>query len=170
MKTLIFTFLLLAFVPLIAMADNSLQFKGGIGVDVAQIQTGTPDTVVPNVVCGVQPGTAPWVISHLNASVDTTDGHIHVEGHGLLLAGANVIGTNGNQVVRAELFCEAPAGTCGTPSFTSVGVPLAANGDFQIDDTLEPLPDNPCTNPVLLIINAGGRWFAAGIPHQHKKD
>src|SRR5258708_31615257 len=101
MKTLIFTFLLLAFVPLIAMADTSLQFKGGIGVDGAQIQTGTPDTVAHTVVWGVQPGTAAWVISQLNASVDTTDGHIHVEGHGLLLAGANAIGTNGNQVVRA---------------------------------------------------------------------
>jgi hypothetical protein len=78
-----------------------------------------------------------------------------------------VIGTTGNQVVQAELFCEAPAGTCGTPSFTSPGVALAPNGNFKIDDTLDPLPDDPCTNPVLLIINAGGRWFAAGIPQLH---
>ena len=167
MKTLIFTFLLLTFVPFVAMADSMVHFNGGIGVDVAQIKTGPPDTVVPNVVCGVQPGTDPWVISHLNAEVDTTNGHIHVDGHGLLLAGANVIGTTGNQVVQAELFCEAPAGTCGTPSFTSPGVALAPNGNFKIDDTLDPLPDDPCTNPVLLIINAGGRWFAAGIPQLH---
>jgi len=167
MKTLIFTFLLLTFVPFVAMADSMVHFNGGIGVDPAQIKTGAPDTVVPNVVCGVQPGTAPWVISHLNAAVDTTNGHIHVDGHGLLLAGANVIGTTGNQVVQAELFCEAPAGTCGTPSFTSPGVALAPNGNFKIDDTLDPLPDDPCTNPVLLIINAGGRWFAAGIPQLH---
>jgi hypothetical protein len=59
-------------------------------------------------------------------------------------------------------------GTCGTPSFTSSsGVPLAADGDFEIDDTLSPIPAVPCTNPVLLITQIpakGGRWFVAGIP------
>ncbi len=39
-----------------------------------------------------------------------------------------MIGTTGNQVVRAELFCEAPAGTCGTPSFTSVEQRLVKTG------------------------------------------
>jgi len=42
---------------------------------------------------------------------------------------------------------------------------LQANGDFRIDDVLSPLPTNPCDNPVLLIVNAGGAWFAAGIPN-----
>src|SRR5258707_14511038 len=103
MKTLIFTFLLLTFVPFVAMADSKVHFNGGIGVDVAQIQTGTPDTVVPNVVCGVQPRSARWVISHLNAEVETTNWHIHVDGHGLLLGGDNVIETSGNHVVQAAL-------------------------------------------------------------------
>ncbi len=35
---------------------------------------------------------------------------------------------------------------------------------FEIRDALTPLPPSPCTNPVLLILNAGGSWFAAGIP------
>ena len=48
------------------------------------------------------------------------------------------------------------------------GVPLQANGDFRIDDTLTPAPPSSCTTPVLLITNNGAtpaatRWFAAGI-------
>ena len=46
---------------------------------------------------------------------------------------------------------------------TTVRVPLGPNGDFQIDDTLDSVPSN-CPSPVLLIRNAGGVWFAAGIP------
>jgi hypothetical protein len=42
-------------------------------------------------------------------------------------------------------------------------VPLEANGDFRINDVLNPAPPAECTSPVLLIRNAGGAWFAAGI-------
>ena len=87
------------------------------------------------------------------------DGRISIDGRGLLLAGGNGIGTNGGQSVGARLFC-------GTVPHNSVLVPLQANGDFRIDDVLTPLPPNPCDNPVLLIVNAGGSWFAAGIPRQ----
>jgi hypothetical protein len=86
-----------------------------------------------------------------------------VDGRGLLLAGGNGIGTNGNQSVRAMLFC-------GAVSFTSELVPLEPNGDFRIDGMLTAtppatLPDR-CDSPVLLIVNPGPRWFAAGIPKQ----
>ena len=74
---------------------------------------------VSNVVCGVAPGGIPWRISRLHANV-LTDGHITVEGRGLLLAGGNAtlvnaIGTNGGQSVRAELFCNTTSSSCGTP-------------------------------------------------------
>jgi hypothetical protein len=49
-------------------------------------------------------------------------------------------------------------------------VPLAANGDFRIDDTLTPTPPNPCTTPVLLITNPAPRWFAAGILANDEND
>ena len=45
----------------------------------------------------------------------------------------------------------------------TVTVPLDVNGNFRIDDTLNPAPA-ACDSPVLLIRNAGGSWFAAGIP------
>jgi hypothetical protein len=169
MKTALLALALVVLAPFAVTADNTLvNFKGGIGVDpVSGIASGAP---VSNVVCGVvMPGGIPWRISLLHADVQA-DGHITVEGHGLLLAGANAalvnaIATNGGQSVRAELFCNTTASSCGTPSFTSAaGVALDSHGDFRIDDTLTPLPSDPCINPVLLIISAAnGHWFAAGI-------
>jgi hypothetical protein len=140
------------------LAQNTLvRFEGGIGV--------IPVSAGPaaNVVRGVNPGGQPWVIKELDARV-RTNGDIGVDGEGLLLAGGNNIGTNGNQSVVATLFC-------GTQAFsTSPGVPLEPNGDFRIRDRLEPLPlPGICESPVLLIRSFNpqtgpGNWFAAGIP------
>ncbi len=172
MRTALFALALVVLVPFAVIADSSLvRFKGGIGVDpVSGIALGPPVSPVSNVVCGVDPGGLPWRISRLHANV-LTDGHITVEGRGLLLAGGNAtfknaIGTNGGQSVRAKLFCNTTSSSCGTGSLTSAaGVALDPHGDFKIDDTLTPLPPVSCTKPVLLIVNkANTRWFAAGIP------
>jgi hypothetical protein len=96
------------------------------------------------------------VISRLSADV-YTDGRIRVDGRGLLLAGGDNIGTAGGQSVRARLICAGVA-------HDSDLVPLDARGDFSINSSLIPVPPTPCNNPVLLIVNAGGNWFAAGIP------
>jgi hypothetical protein len=139
--------------PLAASAAEPLvRFDGGIGSQPLRAGALTND------VNGVQPGGRPWVISRLNADVKV-DGRISVDGRGLLLAGGNGIGTNGNQSVRARLFC-------GLVTHDSGLVPLEANGDFRIDQVLTPIPVSPCANPVLLIVSAGGAWFAAGIPKQ----
>jgi hypothetical protein len=82
---------------------------------------------------------------------------------GLLLGGGNAIGTNGNASVFATLICDAAAPTQFSTNVT--GVPLAANGDFRIDDVLAPAPPAVCASPVLLIrVSPSGAWFAAGIP------
>jgi hypothetical protein len=146
-----------------AMADDTfVKFKGGIGV-MAVAGFGPP--LVANVVRGIQPAGEPWVIRALSAEVKV-DGRIHVEGRGLLLAGGNAIGTNGGQSVFATLICgplpNGPFTVQSTPVRNAVA--LAADGDFTIDDILSPAPSNPCDNPVLLIRNVGGVWFAAGIP------
>ena len=147
--------------------DTLVKFKGGIGAipisNVAVDATTGAVTVTRNMVRGVNSPGQIWRIGDLKARVKV-DGHIRVDGQGLLLAGGNNIGTNANQSVRARLFC-------GTDVHESILVPLEANGDFKIDDILtpvsptnNPVPTNPCTTPVLLIVNAGGNWFAAGIP------
>jgi len=161
--------------------NTLVRFEGGIGVDpvsnvagdpvilvINGVNTTTFPNVIRNVVRGVNPPGQIWRIEDLSANVKT-DGHIRVDGRGLLLAGGNNIGTNGNQRVFATLICEA------TPPFvehstSTTGVPLAANGDFRIDDVLSPAPPATCASPVLLIRNTGGAWFAAGIPKRDNDD
>jgi hypothetical protein len=136
--------------PFAASAQAPLvRFDSGIGV--IPLRAGA----LPNTVRGVNPGGIPWVISRLTVDIKT-DGRISVDGRGLLLAGGDGIGTNGNQSVRARLFC-------GAVMSDSALVPLEPNGDFLIDGSLAPVPPFPCTNPVLLIVNTGNAWFAAGI-------
>jgi len=137
--------------PLAANAQSPLvRFDGGIGV--VPVRAGP----AANIVRGVNPGGAPWVIARLTVDVKT-DGRISVDGRGLLLGGTDAIGTNGGQSVHARLFC-------GSTMHDSGQVPLEPNGDFRIDGVLAPVPPGPCTTPVLLIISGGGNWFAAGIP------
>jgi hypothetical protein len=153
--------------PLCASADDDSQslakFKGGIGVIPVSSGVGTAATatvVNRNIVRGVQPAGQIWVIEDLKADVKA-DGRIRVDGRGLLLGGGSNIGTNAGQSVRATLICENVA----APVLHDSGlVPLQADGDFRIDDTLQPPVPAVCASPVLLIRNPGNAWFAAGIP------
>lgn len=154
----------LAFTGIASAQDNvGVKFKGGIGV-IPVTGVAATGAVNLNVVRGVNPA-GPWRIADLDAVVES-NGHIRVRGRGLLLAAGNGIGTNAGASVHATLFC-GPAATA--TAFDEPGVPLAANGDFSIDDFLTgngALP-TPCENPVLLIRNGAvagqGVWFAAGI-------
>src|SRR4051812_10295785 len=158
-----------SFASSIIADDKLVRFRGAIGdIPVANV-AGTPNPdgsfsdVIRNIVRGINPAGQIWVISDFKADVKV-DGRIRVDGRGLLLGGGNAIGTNGNASVFATLICEA------TPPFTqfstnNTGVPLAANGDFEIDDVLAPAPPAQCGSPVLLIrVTPSGAWFAAGIP------
>jgi len=135
------------------MADDTLvRFQGGVG-----------DIPVSNVAGTANPAGQIWVIAALRADVKV-DGRIRVDGRGLLLGGGNAIGLNGNASVFATLICEAVAPFT-QRSTDLAGVPLAANGDFRIDDVLVPAPPPVCDSPALLIRETrGGTWFAAGIP------
>src|SRR5436190_17797167 len=148
--------------------DFIARFDGGIGVIPVSNGAGpmnadgTFPNVKLNVVRGVNPGAGPWRIADLRADI-SSDGRIKVRGRGLLLASSNSIGQNANQSVFATLICEAAAPFV-QRNTTITGVPLEADGDFRIDDTLTPVPSD-CPSPVLLIRNtAAGVWFAAGIP------
>jgi hypothetical protein len=145
--------------------DFLARFEGGIGVIPvsngagAMNADGTFPNVKLNIVRGVNPGAGPWTIADLRADI-RTDGRIKVKGRGLLLASSNSIGQNANQSVFATLICEAAAPFV---EHNTSKIPLEPNGDFRIEDTLDPVPTD-CASPVLLIRNAGGVWFAAGIP------
>jgi hypothetical protein len=169
--------LILSAVTLLAHAgveepDVLVRFNGGIGVtpvsNVAGVSTvGENATTFPdvaqNIVRGVVPA-GPWRIEDLKATI-TTSGRIKVRGRGLLLAAGNRIGENANQSVFATLICEA-AKPFVERSTNLTGVPLERNGDFRIDDELNPAPSE-CASPVLLIRSTtvnNKPWFAAGIP------
>ena len=177
-----------ALAPLSAVANELLvKFDGGIGaIPVSQGEgTAATATVVDrNIVRGVQAPGQPWVIADFKAEV-MVNGRIRADGRGLVFAGGNTIGTalvvtptggTAGLKVFATLICE------NVPTFVQrntnlAGVPLAANGDFKIDDMLSPppLPRSSCATPVLLIRSTAGNltWFAAGIqkfgvsPRQH---
>jgi hypothetical protein len=163
MSVFVWTGLVGLFAPSVMADDTLASFKGGIGV--IPVRAGP----AANIVRGVNPGGQPWVISKLEADVNT-NGEIKVEGEGLLLGGGNSIGTTGGNSVIATLIC----GTLPNGPFTlhsSGAVPLEPNGDFRIDDRLSPAPPVPCDNPVLLIRSSGnGNWFAAGIPTDDDDD
>ena len=133
-------------------AEFLARFDGGIGV--------IPVGLVVNTVRGVAPAPGPWRIASLRADIDIY-GRIKVRGRGLLIANGDFIGTNFNQRVFATLLCDAAAPV--PHSTNGAGVPIEPNGDFRIDDTLDPVPSQ-CPSPVLLIRSTGGVWFAAGIP------
>jgi hypothetical protein len=151
-----------------AVGDESLvKFSGGIGVLPLSATAGVANadgsfsSVTSNVVRGINPPGQIWVIADLRAEV-SVNGHILVNGKGLLLGGGNAIGGTANQSVFATLICEAEAPFT-LHNTTVTGVPLQPNGDFVIDDVLTPAPA-ACASPVLLIRNVAGTWFAAGIP------
>ena len=155
MKSLLASLLVFVMVAIAqsAMAQNLVRFNGGIGV----IPTGSANTTVRGVAAAGQI----WVIRDLAADVKQ-DGSIRLDGRGLLLGSGNAVGSNANASVIATLFCSNDGNV---PHSSNLAVPLEVNGDFRIDDTLSPMPPNPCTSPVLLIRSAGsGSWFAAGIP------
>ena len=167
---------LVALTPLSAVADEALvKFDGAIGADSVsaahQGAAGTATGVTLNIVRGVQPPAQLWRIADFEAEV-MADGRIRATGRGLVFAGGNTIGTalvitptggTAGLEVFATLICENVAPFV---ERNSNPVPLAANGDFKINDVLSPPPPPPssCATPVLLIRNAGNRnWFAAGI-------
>ena len=183
-KALACTMLLSAVCSLPAAADTPLQFKGGIGVHPVSSVTGCPaapapcvtdpdDTISPpptpptvnlNIVRGVSPAGQIWVINDLVATVHS-DGHITVNGKGLVLAGGNNAGRPpAGAAVIATLIC-ATAAPFTQFSTSSAGVLLSPTGDFQINDTLSSPPPAGCNaSPMLLIRNAANLgWFAVGI-------
>jgi len=163
------------------------KFDGGVGVQPFRSAAGVPAL---NVVAGVNPGGAPWLISAFDAVIKK-NGDIRAHGEGVLLAGADGIGTRaGPRQVILSLFCRnaavppAVAGTVQTTSFNSEPVDLNEDGDFDVrgklTDATGATPPLSCgdtidNRPVLLIRSVTpanpttgapatpGAWFAAGL-------
>ena len=153
-------------------SDVLARFDGGTGVipvsSVAAPQNAdlTFANVVQNVARGVDPSAQPWTIADLRAIVHT-DGSIQVFVRGLVLRGGNRIGQSLFLKVFATVLCSVSPPFVQHSTNTDVQqldpVQLDVNGDFRIDDTLEPVP-SACASPLLLIRGLdNGAWIAAGF-------
>jgi len=169
-------------------ASNVLfKFDGGTGVQVFRSAGGVPTL---NVVAGVNPGGAPWLIREFDAVI-RKNGDVRAHGEGVLLAGADGLGTRaGPRQVVLSLFCRnapvppAVSGALITASFNSDPVDLDEDGDFDVrgrlTDATGATPPLTCgdtidNRPVLLIRAVTpanpttgapatpGAWFAAGL-------
>jgi hypothetical protein len=161
------------------------RFDGGTGNQVFRSAAGVPTL---NTVAGVNPAGAPWGITSLNAVIKT-NGDIRAAGEGVLLWGADGIGSRGGpRQVILSLFCRnvpvPPAVSAAlilTP-FNSEPVDLDEDGDFvvrgKLTDATGATPPLNCgdtvdNRPVLLIRSVTpatattpatpGAWFAAGL-------
>ena len=163
------------------------KFDGGVGVQPFRSAAGAPAL---NVVAGVNPGGAPWLIRSFDAVIKK-NGDVRAHGEGVLLAGADGLGTRaGPRQVVLSLFCRnapvppAVAGTVQTTPFNSEPVDLDEDGDFDVrgklTDATGATPPLTCgdtidNRPVLLIRAVTpanpttgapatpGAWFAAGL-------
>ncbi|MFL6551315.1 MAG: hypothetical protein ACJ8OJ_21695 [Povalibacter sp.] len=162
-------------------------FDGGTGVQPFRSAAGVPTL---NTVAGVPPGGAPWGLTSFEAVIKT-NGDIRAHGTGVLLLGADGIGTRaGPRQVILSLFCRnapvppAVTGSLQTAGFNSDPVDLDEDGDFslrgKLTDATGATPPLNCgdsvdNRPVLLVRSvipanpttgapaAPGAWFAAGF-------
>lgn len=162
-------------------------FDGGTGNQVFRSAAGVPTL---NTVAGVAPGGAPWLISEFDAVI-RKNGDIRAHGEGVLLGGADGIGTRaGPRQVILSLFCRnvpvppAVSAALILAPFNSEPVDLDEDGDFNVrgklTDATGATPPLNCgdtvdNRPVLLIRSVTpanpttgtpatpGAWFAAGI-------
>jgi hypothetical protein len=163
------------------------QFKGGTGNQVFRSAAGVPTL---NTVAGVAPAGAPWGLSSFNAVIKT-DGTIRARAEGVLLLGADGLGSRaGPRQLILSLFCRnapiAPAltGALILTPFNSEPVALDEDGDFLLRGTLTDAtgasPPATCgdtvdNRPILLIRSVTpanpvtgtpatpAAWFAAGL-------
>ena len=164
------------------------KFDGGTGNQVFRNSATGP---VLNTVAGVAPAGAPWGITGFDATIKT-NGDIRAVGEGVLLWGADGMGTRaGPRQVILSLFCRTGAPVppaTSTPlnlvPFNSPPVDLDEDGDFvlrgKLTDATGQTPPASCgdtvdNRPVLLIRAvtpanattgapaAPAAWFAAGF-------
>ncbi len=139
---------------LTASALSALADAGGRKVLDASL-VGLPAGQVGQTLFGVTAGGLPWRLDHGSAQV-FSDGRIHVEVQGLVLAAGALEGTNPIPNGQAIVTC------AGAPAATSSVVPFSAGGDAQINEQIA-LPSG-CLGPAVFFagVPAPGvdRWFA----------
>ena len=161
--------LVLSICVLAALASGMSSSADGPKIINGHVFGSTPNITIR----GVEAGAAPWVVKNGKAQL-SPNGRLRVRVKGLLIDEGrlasgdpvpdNLVGTVATvTTVHAALTCGGPGG--GTP-FTITptdGVPIGADGDFEIDEDVS-VP-SVCAQPIVLIRigtpAAPGPWIAA---------
>jgi hypothetical protein len=123
-----------------------------------------PYTGGTNAIRTLAGGSLPWQIESGQADL-RSDGRIHVEVEGLVLAQrapvpTNLQGTNPIPQFKAVVSCQTITGGAATvTNVSTAAVPASMSGDAEIDDTVT-LP-SPCFAPIIFVTSTGNAWFAA---------
>jgi len=102
-------------------------------------------------IAGVPAGGRAWTIDRGSKAKVDEDGEVKVALHGLVFADTRT--TLPVTQVKASVVCG------GTVAGTTGLVPISADGDAEIRDTVT-LPTT-CPDPIVLVRVAGGAWIAA---------
>lgn len=137
-----------------ATAYSALADAGGARVVDARL-TPLPADQVNQTLFGVKAGGLPWRIDHGFVQL-FSNGRLHVEVQGLVLAAGAAEGTNPIPNGQAIVTC------AGMPAAMSSVVPFSTGGDAMVDETIA-LPAH-CLGPAVFFagVPAPGvqRWFA----------
>jgi hypothetical protein len=133
---------------------SALADSGGAKVLDASL-AGLPASQVNTTLFGIKAGGLPWQIDHGSAQL-FSDGRLHVEVQGLVLAAGPAAGTNPIASGQAILTC------AGSPAAMSSVVPFSSDGTAEVNERIS-LPPG-CLAPALFFagVPAPGvqRWFA----------
>jgi hypothetical protein len=133
---------LLAILSIASVATATASGRGTFSSTMTGLPTGSL------VVAGVTGGGVPWNLAQGSATL-TSDGRVHVEVQGLVLASN---GTNPVDTGKAVVVCSGEL-----PVSTGI-VPFSDQGNATVNAVVD-LP-SPCFAPVVFFTSASGRWFA----------
>jgi hypothetical protein len=152
-----------ALLAVVALVVPALSSGGGDGRKVLSGSVLAPVTGpyvgATNPIRNVSGGGLPWRLDSGNVDL-RSDGRLHVEVEGLVLAAGASEGTNPIPSFRAIVSCQTiNGGAAGIANVTTDPFLASPAGDAEIDTTVS-LP-SPCFAPIVFVTSPTGAWFAA---------
>jgi len=151
-----------ALLAVVALAVPALSSGGADGRKVLSAAVLAPVTGpyvgTTNPIRSVNGGGLPWRLDSGNVDL-RSDGRLHVDVEGLVLAAGPSEGTNPIPSFKAIVSCQTIQSGAAVVSNVETGlVPASTAGDAEIDTSVS-LP-SPCFAPIVFVTSPTGAWFA----------